>query len=108
MEINRFRGDNKPFRFNVKSSGVALDITGMSFKFTVNSEKDPVDITNQKFSLDGVIVDAELGIVEFRPSKVNMDLTKGTYYFDVQITDTNNYDDTPIKDKLIINQDLTK
>lgn len=111
MEITRYRGDNKPFKFNIysdKTAGTRLDITGMTFKFTVNSEKDPVDTTNQKFSLDGVITNGLSGEVEFRPTKANMDLPKGKLYFDVQVTDGSGYDDTLVKDVLIINQDLTK
>lgn len=111
MEINRFRGDNKPFRFNLysdKKSGIKLDITGFTFKMTVNEEKDPENIDKQKFSLVGVIVDAVNGILEFRPTKDDMNLAKGTYYYDIQATDTNTCDDTIMKDKFVVSQDLSK
>ena len=112
MEINRFRGDNKPFRFTLysdKKNNVKLPLTGLTFRFTVNAEKDPETIDKQIFTLDGVNVDEEGGILEFRPTRTNMDIPKGTYYYDIQVTSTvGGYDDTIQKDKFIIGQDISK
>lgn len=111
MEITRYRGDNKPFRFNLysdKKAGIRLNLTGLTFQMTVNEEKDPENTNKQKFSLEGIIVDAENGVLEFRPTKIGMNLAKGIYYYDIQVTDANLCDDTVMKDKFVINQDLTK
>lgn len=112
MEINRFRGDNKPFRFTLysdKKNNIRLPLNGLIFRLTVNSEKDPETTDKQIFTLNGINVDDAEGILEFRPTRDNMNIPKGVYYYDIQVTNiTGDYDDTIQKDKFIIGQDISK
>jgi len=70
-EIKLYRGDSYPlvFVFKNKDTGLPIPITGWSFKMTVSTEKDPVDETTKKFSVDAVIVDAANGKFSFFPLK---------------------------------------
>ena len=51
------RGDSYTFTLTIKDAATSqpIDITCYSFKFTVNTEKSPVDDTNQKFQVIGVV-----------------------------------------------------
>jgi hypothetical protein len=103
------RGDSDAKGFIVQDdAGVAVNITGFSFKLTVNSEKNPTDMTNEQFSLSGVITDAVNGKVAFSPTTANTDITPTTYFYDIEQTDTGGAIKTLIKAKCKIIQDLTK
>lgn len=103
------RGDSSAKGFIVQdSAGVAINITGFTFKLTVNSEKDPLNTDNQKFSIVGAITDAVLGKVAFSPSVVNTDIDPGTYFYDIEQTDDGSAISTLIIGKCLIIQDITK
>lgn len=87
-DITRKRGDTYADEFSVLSgtTGLVIDITGFTFLLTVDTEKNPLDATNNLYQLMGVITDASNGLVEFVPSSSNTDLL-GKYYFDIQMTD---------------------
>lgn len=110
--ITRHRGDTKPIMFRLwedKVNEVPLDITGYSFKFTVDLYKSPENTDNNVFTLDGAIVGAPTnGMVMFEPSALGMDLPPRIYYYDFQLIDSGGYIDTPALDKFIISQDITK
>lgn len=103
------RGDSDAKGFIIQnSSGVAIDISGYTFKLTVDSRLNPDDATTQQFTLDGVITDAPNGAVSFTPTSVDTDLAPGTYYYDIQQIDTGAAKKTIIKGKVLIVQDITK
>ena len=103
------RGDSDAKGFVIEdSNGVAIDITGFSFKLTVNSEKDPTDTVNEQFSVSGIISDALNGKVSFGPTITDTDITPTTYFYDIEQTDTGGRIKTLIKAKAKIIQDLTK
>ncbi len=107
--LSRKRGDTYADEFVFKSAttGLPLNVTGYTFYLTVNSDKTPVDTTNQKYQLTGTILDAANGRVEFAPSAVQADLV-GNYFYEVQMTDTNSRKRTILSDKYIYTQDITK
>ncbi len=103
------RGDSDSKGFVVQdSTGAAVDITGFSFKLTVNSEKDPTTVSNQQFTVVGAITDALSGKVAFSPSIVDTDIAPGTYFYDIEQTDGSGKISTLIIGKCIIIQDITK
>ena len=112
-DIQYVRGDTKPIIITVinKTTGKAVDVTGCSFKFTVDPSLDPIGNTANLFQLDGV-VDADQvnnkGKVAFNPT---VDDTNhfGSYYYDIQMIDTNLKKDTFVRGyKFIFLSDITK
>lgn len=106
------RGDSSARGFTIKDSSVSpsvpIDITGFSFKLTVNSEKDPTNQTNEIFSVVGTIVDGPNGKVSFAPSSTETNVAPGPYYYDIEQTDLGGLISTLIKGKCKIIQDITK
>jgi hypothetical protein len=85
-----------------------VDISGFSFKLTVNSERDPTDQVNEQFSITGVIGNPTGGLVSFAPTTTNTNITPGTYFYDIEQTDGASAIKTLIKGKALIVQDITK
>jgi len=81
--------------------GVARDITGSTFRLTVNTEANP-DPGTQLFTIVGVIISAPAGTVGFAPLSTDTDVALGTYYYDVEETDAGGAVDTLIKGKCLI------
>jgi len=106
-DVIRERGDNYAIRWQTKENGVGLDITGATFKLTVDTRKDPPDSATQVFQVTGAIIDALNGIYEFVPSPGQMNLTPKTYFFDVEMTKGGQVA-TLVKGKFIVKQDITK
>ena len=103
------RGDSSAKGFTVQDSNeVAIDITGFTFKLTINSEKDPTDTTNQQFTITGAITDATAGKVAFSPTTTDTDITPDTYFYDIEQTDDGGAVSTLIIGKCLIVQDITK
>lgn len=111
-EISRFRGDTKPIKFTVwqdKDAGIPYDFTGCSLLLTVDPAKDPVDDTNNLFSLvSSFVTDGTDGKILFQISELQADITPGTYYYDIQLEDADNNKSTLFVDKFKIKQDITK
>lgn len=102
------RGDTRPITFQRKENGVVFDVSGFTFQFTVNTERDPVNTDNEQFSVAGVITDAPNGLYEFRPSAVETDLIPDRYYYDVQQIDGGGFIHTLVKAPFVIEQDIDK
>ncbi len=103
------RGDSNAKGFvRQDSNGVAINVTGFSFKLTVNSEKDPTDTTNQKFTIVGVLVDEVNGQISFAPTITDTDITPDTYFYDIEQIDAGGGKATLIVAKCLIIQDITK
>ena len=56
--IEYARGDNVPITFTIQENGAAVDVTGYSFIFTVNTERNPVNTDNEQFLVSAIITDA--------------------------------------------------
>ncbi len=103
------RGDSDAKGFIVQSSiGIAIDITGFTFKLTVNSEKDPTGTANQKFTIVGALTDALAGKVAFSPTITDTDIAPETYFYDIEQTDGSGKISTLLIGKCVIVQDITK
>lgn len=109
------RGDSYTFTLTIKDATTSqpIDITGYSFKFTVNTEKSPVDDTNQKFQVVGVVDPDQVtntGKVGFTPTTTDTDIAEAKYYYDVEMTDSSGNIRTisPVGAKFDMRQDITK
>lgn len=86
--ISRYRGDTIPDEFTVTdSSGAAVNITGFTFRMTLDELSNPPDATTKLVEIVGVITDAANGVVEFAWSALNADQAPGGYYYDIEMTD---------------------
>lgn len=107
--INRFRGDTVPDVFFVKNAtGQAIDISGYSFKLSLNPSKAPVDALAQIYQLVGTIVDGPAGKVTFAPTLLQSNQAPGKYYYDVQMVDAGGLITTIALDSYTYHQDITK
>lgn len=106
LDIERRRGDTKPFAFTIKDAdGADQTLTGFSFRFTCSAEKEPTDQTEEQFQIVGTSSGA--GNFEFGPTVGDVDLV-GTFYYDVQIVDGDGDIYTVYAGKLKFKQDITK
>ena len=103
------RGDSDAKGFIVQdSAGVAIDITGFTFRLTVNTEKDPeVGVGTELFTVTGVITDAANGKVAFAPTTTDTDQEPGKYFYDIEQTAAGLIS-TIIKGRAEILQDISK
>lgn len=85
--ISRYRGDTYSDKFTITNTdGSPMDITGFSFKMTLNSNPYPTDNSTQLYQLIGSITDAVNGVVEFSPTALQAN-NVGKFRYDVQMTD---------------------
>lgn len=108
-DLTRRRGDTYADEFIIKSktTGLPINITGYTFTLTVDPAKDPLNADNNLFSLNGTIVDAVAGRVEFAPSAIQADHV-GSYFYDVQMIDGATRKRTIVSAKYKFIQDITK
>lgn len=108
--ITRKRGDTAPDALTVvDSAGAPRDLTGFSFKLTVNSTRNPTDATAQLAQLTGIIdADPTTGRVLFPWSALAADQVPGKYWYDIQQTDASGFILTIAKNKYVFQQDITK
>lgn len=103
------RGDSDAKGFIIQDSdGAAKNITGFSFKLTVNSEKAPGDQANEQFSLTGALTGPVQGKVAFTPTFAQTDITPGTYFYDIEQIDLGGAKSTLLVGTVLIVQDITK
>lgn len=105
--IVRRRGDTKRIRVCVKSLVAAEDISGASFKFTVNRFPYPTGAATQVFQVPGDVIDAANGIVEFPIEDGNENIA-GFYYFDVEMVDPAGSVDTILFGWYHVKEDITR
>jgi len=108
--ISYYRGDYYPQELTVtnKATGDPVDITGATFLLTVNSEKKPVDASNQLFQISGVLdADPTTGKVVFSFEEQHTNIEIGTYYYDIQMVLAGTKR-TIKKNSYKIHQDITK
>ncbi len=104
------RGDTDPKSFLITGGGgVAEDISGWAFILTVNSQKDPTDISAQLFSITGVFqTDGTDGLVVFTPAIDDTDIDPRTYYYDIERRISGANIKTLVKATVLIVQDISK
>ena len=87
-DIIRYRGDTAADQITVQTpAGAALDVTGFSFILSVNSLESPPTTATELYTINGIIIDAAGGVVEFVPSPAQADQKPAEYYYDIQMTD---------------------
>lgn len=109
--IKWYRGDSYPKGYVIvdEDTKLPIDITGYGFKFTVDSRKEPDDESTQQFQVVGAPdIDLASGKVTFTPSPSQTDIPPGSYYYDVEMTDSSSHIRTIRKDKFKLTQDITK
>jgi hypothetical protein len=108
-DVTVSRGDTYPIKVTLTdgSTGLPMNLTGMTGKLTVTSIKDPPDATTKVFDVTGVLTATPTdGIMNFTPTSDNT-ANIGKYYYDIQISGVN-YVRTVVKAQFIIVQDNTK
>jgi len=106
-DIARYRNDTYPIYATVlREDGSVMPIDGNVFVLTVNETANPINVTNQVFQSDGVIVgDGSTGRVMF---PVPGTTEPGKFFFDIQMTDVQGYRRTIEKGRYRLFQDITK
>ena len=110
-EINWYRGDSYPMELTIKdkTTGDLIDITGYSFKLSVDTLEKPPDATTLLFEVPGILdVDPTTGKVSFTPTEANTDQVPATYFYDVQMIDASGNIRTIAKNKWKMKQDISK
>jgi len=108
-DIKRPRGDTYADILHIKDAkGKPLDISGFTFKMTVDPSNAPEDNQNNLYTLTGTVADGPNGVVQFAPSLIQADQTPKTYYYDVQMTDLSGRVTTITSGRYIYTQDITK
>ena len=108
-DLTRPRGDTyaDEFILRSKTTGQPLDLSGCSFKLTVNAKKDPEDGDSPEFQVTGTILDAPGGRVEFALTDAQADRI-GRFFYDIQMVDAKGRKRTLRKAKYVFTQDVTK
>lgn len=109
-EICIARGDSPVISVRVTDDAdVVVDITGFIFVLTVDISPEPIDNSNNVFSLSvGPVVDGTSGVVQFQPSIVDTDQSPKVYFYDVQMTTTTPSVRTLLRGNFQIDQDVSK
>lgn len=106
-DIKRKRGDTYANELTVKKGGEPFNITGCTFKLTVTSIAVPPDESTKLFHINGTIIDAANGRVEFAPLAADVDRV-GTCYYDIEMVDGAGRKRTIKEGKYIFTQDRGK
>lgn len=102
------RGDTAPWEFVVKEGGAVKDITGFTYKLTVDPIEDPTGAGNNLFELIGTVSVGTDGVVTFSLSLAQSDTTPAVYFYDLQQIDGASAIRTIAKGKFEFKQDITK
>jgi hypothetical protein len=107
--ISMYRGDSYPLEFVLVNTSTSdpIDLTGAVLELTVNSEKAPIDNSNEKMKLMGTLGDVTLGQVSFTPTTTDTNQVAGRYYFDIQMVHGGNVRTIHL-DSFTITQDINK
>lgn len=109
LPICRTRGDTRPFTFVVRdSTQTAIDITGFTFRLTVDPSPAPTDATANLFTLTGTVTDGPNGRVQFALTVGQADQTPNIYFYDVEMVDLSGAITTIVKSTYQVDQDISK
>ena len=109
-DFERRRGDTKDIRIRLlnKDTGQPIDVNGYTAKFTINTEKEPTDESNQVFQAPGTPdTPTTDGILIFDFS-LFASVAIGSYFYDMETTDAASQVNTPLTGKFRVKQDITK
>lgn len=109
LRLSRSRGDTFADVFVIKSSvtNLPIDVTGCTFLLTVDPDPAPTTAANNILQLTGNVLSATNGQVAFAPNSVQADLV-GSFYFDIQMTDSAGSKRTLKYGEYSLRQDITK
>ena len=112
-EIVYYRGDKYPkvitLRDGSQVSKPPLNITGYSFKMSLDTREKPDDETTQVWQIDATLdADPTTGKAYFAITDVETDITPATYYYDIQMTTPSGDIRTIAKGIFKITMDITK
>lgn len=109
---------NDTFTYPIRgwsNDGTPYDFTNHEFIMQVKNKPEDdtaiIDITNSDFSVsqDSIGVDDGVNnIVDIEHDSLNMDISPGEYYYDIQMTDPNSKVFTIQEGKFIITQDVSR
>ena len=105
--ISRYRGDTASLGVKITQDGVPYDLSGCSLIMTISTEQNPNENTPIIQQTSATITDAVNGQATFEFSSGDFDFV-GSYYYDVQLTDSNGKTKTVTKSTIRMAQDITK
>lgn len=109
IDLTRTRGDTFANVFAITdSTGAVVDITGFTFRLSVDVNPAPIDAATQLFQIIGVVTDGPNGKVSFTPSLVEADQSPNVYFYDIQMVDLGPLLTTIAKGQWAVSQDITK
>lgn len=111
LDICVSRGDTQPWTFTIKDDQVppvVVNITGFSYRLTVDPSDEPVDSANNLFTLTGTITDGPNGVVQFAMTSIQSDQTPDVYFYDLEQTDGATDIRTISKGEFEFKQDISK
>lgn len=109
IDITRKRNDTFALVFNLKDAdGAVIDITGFTYRLSVDINPDPDTDDDQVFQIVGSVDDGPNGVVSFTPSAANANQLPDTYFYDVQQVDGASAVRTVAEGKWIVKEDITK
>lgn len=106
MQLERSRGDTSADVIYIKVGTTIVDLVGCTALLTLNTLRNPPDITTQVYQISGVF-DLEEGSISFSPTTEQADRI-GFFYYDIQLTDATGHKQTIVKDAYLYVQDITK
>ncbi len=110
-DIQRTRADTFPFTmvFTDKVTGTAIDLTGSTFKLTVDPSPAPADALGNLFTNVPVIVGAGTdGRIRVTLSAGDANQTPAVYFYDIEQIDGASAVRTLVKGQWEVEQDITK
>lgn len=108
---NVIRGDNRTInlQFYESDGSTAVDLTGGTVYFTVNSSSDPADDTSVAIQKTATsFTDATAGQHTFTLTHSDTDITPDTYWYDCQFQDSVGNYLSSYRGKFIVQSDVTR
>lgn len=107
-DITTTKGDTIAWTLTlVDRDGVAINLTALTVKLTVDPRQSPTDDHSLLFQLTGTVTSAAAGIVQFQLSDVQANQVPGTYHYDVEVQDASLHSRTVLRGKWVIEPDIT-
>ena len=109
LDITRTRGDTYPVRLVLKDKlGTRIDLTGWSFRLTVDPSPAPADAASKVIGLAAIPTAPETGAVALPLTTTDAAIAPGTYYFDVEATDAAGFVRTLASGRWTVIPDITQ
>ncbi len=109
-KIEVIRGDTRTISATfTDSSGDALDLTGGTVFFTVNSNNSPSDDSSASIEKDITSFSAPTsGVATFTLSSTDTNITPGNYWYDCQFVSPSGVVTSLKKQKFVVTSDITR